>query len=479
MASAVSAGCQSLSGSPGDAEMSVDYQERSAARLIWEAGVASVFSRPLVQDSLEALEDRLVVHGQPYPLSDKSRVLVVGAGKAGAGMAEGVEDVLSSKWFRDRLSGWVNVPADCIRPLAKIHLHAARPAGVNEPTPEGVEGSQQILEQVSQLGPDDLCLVLISGGGSALLPAPVDGLSLADKVTLTRLLSRAGATIQQLNCVRKQLSKIKGGGLARVCRAPLVSLIISDVAGDPLDVISSGPTVPDSGTATEAIQILTELIPDRRQVPDAVWAILEAKSRQSAAESASFAHVRNFVIGNNRIAVEAAAAAADKVTRIRHGDVRILGWDQGGVAREVGTALASEAVRVQNEMPAGMGPVCLISGGEPVVRVASTGRPQKGGRNQELALAALAYLEQENARGITVLSGGTDGEDGPTDAAGAVVDDDVLARTRELGLDPRAYLDDNNSYPFFEQTGGLLKTGPTHTNVMDLRVVYIMPPGVG
>lgn len=456
--------------------MAVDDQERSAARLIWEAGTAAVFSRPLVRDSLEAQDDRLVVHGQAYPLSAKSRVLVVGAGKAGAGMAEGVEDVLSSKWFRKRLSGWVNVPADCLRPLTKIHLHAARPAGVNEPTAEGVEGSREILRQVSQLGPDDLCLVLISGGGSALLPAPTDGLSLADKVALTRLLSRAGATIEQLNCVRKQLSRIKGGGLARACRAPLVSLIISDVAGDPLDVIASGPTVPDSGTAADAIQILKELIPDRRQVPDAVWAILEAKSREGVAETASFAHVRNFVIGNNRTAVEAAAAAAAKVTRILQGEARVLGWDQGGVARDVGTALASEAVRVQRAMPAGTGPICLISGGEPTVRVANTGRPQKGGRNQEVALAALAHLQRENARGITVLSGGTDGEDGPTDAAGAVVDDEVLARTRELGLDPRAYLDDNNSYPFFEQTGGLLKTGPTHTNVMDLRVVWIAPP---
>lgn len=456
--------------------MAFGGQERFAAQSIWGAGVAAVVSRQLVRDSLEALEDRLVVRGHAYPLSDKSRVLVVGAGKAGAGMAEGVEDVLSSKWYRQRLDGWVNVPADCIRPLKKIHLHAARPAGVNEPTPEGAQGSQEILERVSRLGPDDLCLVLISGGGSALLPAPVDGLSLPDKVALTRLLSRAGATIQQLNCVRKQLSKIKGGGLARACRAPLVSLIISDVAGDPLDVIASGPTVPDSGTAEEAIRILKELIPDRRQVPDAVWDILESTSPGGAADSASFAHVRNFVIGSNRTAVEAAAAAATALVQARQGDVRVLGWDQAGVAREIGTALASEAVRIQKAMSPGMGPICLISGGEPVVRVANTGRRQKGGRNQELALAALVYLQQENARGITVLSGGTDGEDGPTDAAGAIVDDDVLARTRELGLNPRAYLDDNNSYPFFEQTGGLLKTGPTHTNVMDLRVVYIMPP---
>ena len=156
-------------------------------------------------------------------------------------------------------------------------------------------------------------------------------------------------------------------------------------------------------------------------------------------------------------------------------DVRVLGWDQGGVAREVGIELAREAIRVQSEMSPTSSPICLISGGEPIVRVANTGRPQKGGRNQEVALAALTCLLKENASGIAVLSGGTDGEDGPTDAAGAVVDDEVFAKARSLVLDPQSYLDDNNSYPFFEQTGGLLKTGPTHTNVMDLRIVYILP----
>jgi len=447
---------------------------RAFAERIWRAGVAAVDSRRLVRQSLEASPSRVVVCGTPYPVYDESHVLVVGAGKAGAGMAEGAEEALASSLFPLQMGGWVNVPADCVRPLGDIHLHAARPAGVNEPTPEGVEGSEEILELVSRLRPEDLCLVLLSGGGSALLPAPVEGLSLPDKVTLTRLLSRAGATIQQLNCVRKQLSRIKGGGLARACRAPIVSLIISDVAGDPLDVIASGPTVPDSGTAAEAIAILEQLIPDRSQVPEAVWKILEAKRDVAAAEPAPFPHVRNFVIGNNRTAVEAAAAFA----RFEASEVRVLGWDQAGVAREIGIDLAEEAVRIQAEMLPKSRPICLVSGGEPIVRVASTGRPQKGGRNQELALAALVYLQQANASGITLLSGGTDGEDGPTDAAGAVVDDDVLAKTRQLGLDPRAYLEDNNSYPFFEQTGGLLKTGPTHTNVMDLRVVYIMPPGI-
>ncbi len=445
---------------------------RELAEQVWRRGVAAVDSRRLVRDALEMTPAGLLVAGRTYRLGAASRVVVVGAGKAGAGMAEGVEDVLLRP-LGNRLSGWVNVPADCVRSLTALHLHGARPAGVNEPRREGVEGSERILELAADLTPDDLCLVLMSGGGSALLPAPVEGLSLEDKIALTRLLSRAGATIHQLNSVRKQLSRIKGGGLARACRAPIAGLIISDVAGDPLDIIASGPTVPDTGTPAEAIRILEDLIPDRSQVPPSVWAILEAKLGHERREPESYPHVQNFVIGNNRTAVE----AAEDFARGQARDVRVLGWDQGGIAREVGIDLAEEAVRIQSLMDPESRPIYLISGGEPVVRVASTGRPQKGGRNQELALAALVFLQQAGAKGITVLSGGTDGEDGPTDAAGAVVDDEVLARLRELGLDARAYLDDNNSYPFFDQTGGLLKTGPTHTNVTDLRVVHIRPLG--
>ena len=173
-------------------------------------------------------------------------------------MADAVEKTLGPRLMAEKqLTGWVNVPADCVRPLQRIHLHAARPAGVNEPTPEGVAGAEQILRLVESLGPDDLCLCLISGGGSALMPAPVEGISLADKLAVTRHLSAAGANIEQLNTVRKQLSRLKGGGLLRACRAGrLVSLIISDVLGDPLDIIASGPTVPDSSTPQEALDVL-------------------------------------------------------------------------------------------------------------------------------------------------------------------------------------------------------------------------------
>ena len=448
---------------------------RQLCEQIWRAGVAAVDSRGLTRSSLGWTGAGLLACGVDVPLKSAARVLVVGAGKAGAGMAAGVEDILAEP-LGERLSGWVNVPADCVEALTRIHLHPARPAGVNEPTIEGVAGSERILEMARSLGPDDLCLALISGGGSALLPAPIEGVSLADKLAVTRLLSRGGATIQELNTVRKQLSRIKGGGLARACRAPIISLVISDVPGDPLDIIASGPTVTDSGTAAEALAILERFSPDRGQVPSSVWKILKARSYETVeGQSGPFPHVRNEIIGSNATAVRAAAESARGLGL----DVRILKSQPDGIAREVGRELADEAIRLQDSLGRDSKTVCLLSGGEPVVKVLATGRPQKGGRNQELALAALMRLLESTASGITLLSGGTDGEDGPTDAAGAVVDDGVLSRTSQLALDPQNFLDDNNSYPFFEETGGLLKTGPTHTNVMDLRVVLVQPHQAG
>ncbi len=206
-------------------------QLRNDALQIWQAGVDAVRSERLVQQALHVDGTTLVVGHQRLPLDAIGRIVVVGAGKAGAGMAAAVEDVLGPDLMRKKqLAGWVNVPADCVRPLDAIKLHAARPAGVNEPTPAGAAGSQQILRLVESLRPEDLCLCLISGGGSALMPAPVEGITLDDKLQVTRYLSAAGANIEQLNTVRKQLSAIKGGGLMRSCRAGrLASLIISDV----------------------------------------------------------------------------------------------------------------------------------------------------------------------------------------------------------------------------------------------------------
>ncbi len=234
-----------------------DKLRRDALR-IWQAGVDAVNSERLVRDAIHVEGGALIVGEELLDFNAIGRIAVIGAGKAGAGMAAAVENVLGPRLIDARqLVGWVNVPEDCVRPLRRIRLHGARPPGVNEPTEAGVAGAEEILRIVRSLDPEDLCLCLISGGGSALLPAPLEGITLADKLAVTRHLSAAGATIEELNTVRKQLSRIKGGGLARACRAGrMISLIISDVLGDPLDVIASGPTVPDTSTPQAALAVL-------------------------------------------------------------------------------------------------------------------------------------------------------------------------------------------------------------------------------
>jgi hydroxypyruvate reductase len=397
------------------------------------------------------------------------RLAVVGAGKAGAGMAEAVEEVLGPQLMAEKeLTGWVNVPADCVRPLSRIHLHAARPAGINEPRPEGVAGTEAILKLVASLGPEDLCLCLISGGGSALLPAPANGITLADKLAVTQHLSGAGATIEELNTVRSQLSRIKGGGLLRACRAGrVIALIISDVLGDPLDMIASGSTVPGRGHPGTALRVLERFATRNAEVAPAVFTYLEkAAARYDAESGHSVKHldVANILIGNNAAAV---AAAAEEAERLGYNTARESALQSEGLAEEVGRRLAAEARAMRD----GDGRRCLVSGGEPVVKLVDSARRGLGGRNQQLVLAALADLADDGARRMALLSGGTDGEDGPTDAAGAFLDGVLLAAARRSSLDPVDYLARNDAYRFFAPLGGLIRTGPTHTNVCDLRIV--------
>lgn len=438
---------------------------------IWSAAVESVDSKTLVSRTITREGHHLKVGDCGFSLSDLGRIVVVGAGKAGAGMVAAVEHVLGDDLVRDRVVGWVNVPSDCVRETQRIHLHAARPAGVNEPTTEGVEGAERILSLVSELRSDDLCLVLLSGGGSALLPAPVSGVSLEDKQAVTRLLMHGGATINELNCVRKQLSRIKGGGLARAAtQGTVISLIISDVIGDPLDVIASGPTVNDTSTADEALATLLRIVRDESLIPAAVLSYLRGAA-VSSAESPPIApdRVTNLIIGNNAVAVTAAEARA----RALGYHVINEGCGLGGVAAELGRSLARKCLSMREQKKKTSSPICILSGGEPIVRLAETDQPRKGGRNQELVLAAIDELGADDAHDIVIMSGGTDGEDGPTDAAGAWLDAQVVTTMRERQLEPAGFLAINNSYPFFEQTDGLLKTGPTHTNVMDVRVALV------
>ncbi len=462
-------------------------QLRRDALQIWRAGVDAVLPVKLIPKWLRVEGQSLVVGDETIPLDTIRRIVVVGAGKAGAAMAVAVESAIGPETAVEKhLEGWVNVPADCTGALRRIHLHAARPAGVNEPTPEGVAGSMEILRLVESLGPNDLCLCLISGGGSALMPAPVEGVSLADKLAVTRHLSAAGANIEQLNVVRKQISRIKGGGLLRACRAGrIISLIISDVLGDPLDLIASGPTVQDSSTPQAALDVLEQFGVLASGIAPSVVEYLEKyrnkianNSRGPTARGAVQNNSRgptargetpcvvNLVIGNNATAV---AAAAEEAKRLGYAVATEIATCSEGPAEPIGRALAERAMEMRNLAA----PACFISGGEPVVRLVKSSLRGRGGRNQQLTLAALARLFDNGAKGITLLSGGTDGEDGPTDAAGAFLDAEVLTAARRGGLDPADYLARNDAYRFFDPLDALIRTGPTGTNVCDVRVVVI------
>ncbi len=445
-------------------------QLRRDAVRIWQAGVNAVRSDRLVRQAFRTEGSALVFgHEERVELDSIGRIVVVGAGKAGSGMARAVEEILGPKLAKEkRLTGWVNVPEDCVRPTSHIRLHPARAAGVNEPGPAGVEGSLKILRLVESLTADDLCLVLLSGGGSALMPAPAEGVTLDDKLAVTRHLSAAGAKIEELNTVRKQLSRIKGGGLLEACRAGrLVSLIISDVLGDPLDVIASGPTVADSSTPQEAIEVLQRFDARSAGISPAVFGYLERRADQRPAKPViATRHVRNVIIGNNATAVDAAGAEAE---RLGYSPAMISAEKSEGQAEPLGRHLAEMAIKMRRDA----GPDCLISGGEPVVTLVDPAKRGRGGRNQQLVLAALVQLIDDGADGLAMLSGGTDGEDGPTDAAGAVLTARILSLAKNLGLDPADFLARNDAYSFFEPLDALIKTGPTHTNVCDVRVVVV------
>ena len=438
---------------------------------IWKAGVQAVDSESLVFNAIQITGNTLSICGQSITLNGQEKLLVVGAGKAGSGMAAGVEAAVRGFDLEKRTSGWVNVPADCVRPLSLIHLHSARPASLNEPTAEGVFGSLQILQQISSLNPDDICLVLISGGGSALLPAPLPPVTLEDKQVVTRLLMSTGATIQELNCVRKQISQVKGGRLAKAATCDtMIALIISDVVGDPLEIIASGPTVADTSTPDEAVKILQRLIKSPQQVPESVWSVLTAEQKHAEKQMGSKKiTVNNHIIGSNQTALEAAKQTARECGY----ETYSLGSENEGTAIQTGIELAELCLKIRDSADPVSRPACILSGGEPVVDLSSTPKPGKGGRNQEVVLAAMQRLWNEDISKICILSGGTDGEDGPTDAAGGILDSIIMHRAHELQLETDMFLRDHNSYPCLVEAGGLLKTGATQTNVMDLRVALV------
>ena len=418
-------------------------------------------ARPLLarmfQAAIDAAAPDLCV--PPHlPAPPRGRTVVVGAGKAAASMARAVE----AHWPQDRpLSGLVVTRyGHGVGPLPRIEVVEA-----SHPVPDdaGQRAAARMLEMVGGLGEDDLVLCLMSGGASALLALPAAGINLAAKQAVNRALLRSGAGIQDMNCVRKHLSAIKGGRLAAAARpARVLTLMISDVPGDDPSVIGSGPTVPDATTLADARAVLARY---RIDPPEAVVAWLENPAAETPKPGdAAFAHAQAVMIATPNAALEAAAAVA----RDAGFTPLILGDAIEGEASEVARVMAAMATHCAKHGQPAKPPCALISGGETTVTVRGQGR---GGRNAEFLLALAVALDGHP--GIHAIAGDTDGIDGTEDNAGAVLSPGTLRRARQRGLDPRGRLADNDGYGLFSALDDLIVTGPTLTNVNDFRAILV------
>jgi len=438
------------------------YEVRKSAREIFDAAVRAVDPAEAIRRHLVRDGERLKIGNEQVDLGAVREIVVVGLGKAGAPMAAAVEEILGPRIAR----GLVVTKYGHVQPTRVIRIHEA---GHPVPDDAGMAGARAVLDHVKGLAPEDLVLVLISGGGSALTPSPVEGITLAEKQSLTKALLACGADIREMNTLRKHISRIKGGQLARAAApARVFTLILSDIVGDPLDAIASGPTVPDPTTYADALAILDKYR-IRQEIPASIRTHLEAGAAGKIPETPKpddplFVRVKSVMVASNIQALEAAKAEAQRLGF----QAIILSSFIEGETREIARMHAALALEVRASGHPAKPPVCLITGGETTVTLRGKG---KGGRNQEFALAAA--LDIAGLRDVVVLSAGTDGTDGPTDAAGALADGETVARALALGLKPRAALDGNDAYPFFERLGDLVMTGPTRTNVMDVRLVLV------
>jgi hydroxypyruvate reductase len=441
-------------------------QLRAHARQIFAAGLSSADPLEAVKRQVTLDGKRLRVGGTEYNLADIRHVYVVGCGKAAAPMALALEEI-----FGERIAdGAIVVKYGHGAPLTTIQIVEA---GHPIPDENGVTGARRIMEIVANAGVADLIIFVVSGGGSALLPMPAVGLTLADKQTTTQLLLACGATIGEVNAVRKHLSQLKGGRLAALAQpSRVISLILSDVVGDALEAIASGPTVADTTTFADCLEIIQQYGLASLIAP-AVLNLLERGARREFAETPKpsnpiFQNVQNHIVGSNRLAL---AAAKQKAEALGY-DTQIISSTIQGESRMVAQSHTGLAKSMLKQNRGVHRPICLLSGGETTVSVRGDGL---GGRNQEFALAAaLALNDTMSGRNdVVILGAGTDGTDGPTDAAGGIVDATTIRRGKSKGLDAEKFLARNDSYHFLKATGDLLITGPTLTNVMDLQIMLV------
>ncbi len=421
---------------------------RRQALSIFRAALRAAEPARAVFSHVRLEKNILIAGGQRYRLSEFANIYVIGAGKAGAGMAMAMERLLGGRIT----AGFVNAP-NAVQ-LRRIEINAA---GHPIPDRRGVAGARRIAQIARQAAADDLVICLISGGASALLPLPAPPITLAQKQKITRLLLLSGANIHEINCVRKHISGLKGGQLARLAYpATLLTLILSDVVGDDLDVIGSGPTGPDCSTLADARAIFEKYRIPNQLPPEAV--------ETPKPGDKIFEKTRNVIVGSNALAVDAAALEARRLGF----NTLVLSTRLEGEAREAARVCAAVAKEIRAAGRPLKTPACVISGGETTVTIRGAGL---GGRNQEFALAAALAIQ--GLRKVVILSAGTDGADGPTDAAGAIADGSTVARAQALGLNAAASLQNNDSYHFFEATGDLIKTGPTGTNVADIQLILV------
>jgi glycerate 2-kinase len=432
---------------------------RSQALAIFQAALKAAAPAEAVRRSVRLTRGTLLAGRKRYSLAKFRNIYVIGAGKASIEMARAIERLL-----RARVSGgWINTKYGHAAPLRRIEVNEC---GHPLPDARGEDGARRIAEIASEASADDLVICLISGGASALLPLPVAPVTLKDIRETTQLLLDCGANIHEVNCVRKHISAIQGGQLARLAYpATVLALILSDVIGDDLDVIGSGPTVPDSSTSSSAKAVFQKY---------AIWQRTPLSVRQRIASGAGetpkpgdrvFDRVNNVIVGSNRLAVDAAA----KKARAFGFHTLVLSAFVQGEAREVARVHAGITREIVAAGRPVLPPACVISGGETTVTIRGQG---KGGRNQEFALASV--IDIAGLENVVILSAGTDGSDGPTDAAGAIADGTSLNRAMSKGLDPQACLRNNDSYRFFDALDDLVKTGPTGTNVADIQIILAL-----